>query len=105
MSEHSEFPAERDVRSTLELAPEAVMPLLGQSDENLRALEQMLTADIHVRGNAVTLTGKVADVALAERVISELAALAKRAQPLTPDAVRRSIAMLTEASPIRRPRC
>ncbi|MDI9929902.1 PhoH family protein [Rhodococcus sp. IEGM 1354] len=96
MSEHSEFPAERDVRSTLELAPEAVMPLLGQSDENLRALEQMLTADIHVRGNAVTLTGKVPDVALAERVITELAALAKRAQPLTPDAVRRSIAMLTE---------
>ena len=75
----------------MELAPEAVLPLLGPSDENLRTLEQVLTADIHVRGNAVTLSGKVADVALAERVVSELAAVVKRAQPLTPDAVRRTV--------------
>ena len=51
----------------MELAPAAVLPLLGASDENLRTLEQVLSADIHVRGNAVTLSGKVADVALAER--------------------------------------
>ncbi len=96
MSEHSELPTERMVRSSMELAPEAVLPLLGPSDENLRTLEQLLSADIHVRGNVVTLSGKVTDVALAERVISELAAVAKRAQPLTVDAVRRAVGMMTE---------
>ncbi len=96
MTEHSELPAERTVRSSMELAPAAVLPLLGPADENLRMLEQILAADIHVRGNAVTLSGKVTDVALAERVISELAALVKRAQPMTPDAVRRTVAMMTQ---------
>ena len=33
------------------------MGLLGSSDENLRALEQLLAADIHARGNAITLSG------------------------------------------------
>ena len=48
------------------------MGLLGSADENLRALERLLAADIHARGNALTLSGEPADVALAERAISEL---------------------------------
>lgn len=70
------------------------MGLLGSADENLRALERVLTADLHVRGNAVTLTGEPADVALAERVVSELVAVVAGGQSLTPDAVRHSVAML-----------
>jgi len=69
--------------------------LLGSADENLRALEGQLDADIHVRGNAITLSGEPADVALAERAVSELVAVVARGQSLTPDAVRRSVAMLT----------
>jgi phosphate starvation-inducible PhoH-like protein len=69
--------------------------LLGSADENLRALERQLDADIHVRGNAITLSGEPADVALAERAVSELVAVVARGQSLTPDAVRRSVAMLT----------
>ncbi|MGO4202048.1 PhoH family protein [Rhodococcus sp. TAF43] len=80
----------------MELPPEVVPPLLGSSDENLTALEQVLDADIHVRGNAVTLTGTPADVALAERVLEQLAALVRRNQPITPDAVRRTVGMLTQ---------
>ena len=53
------------------------------------------TADIHVRGNAITLSGEPADVALAERVVTELIAVVARGQTLTPDAVRHSVAMLT----------
>ena len=71
------------------------MGLLGSADENLRALERILPADLHVRGNAVTLTGEPADVALAERVLSELVAVVAGGQPLTPEAVRHSGAMLT----------
>jgi phosphate starvation-inducible protein PhoH and related proteins len=69
--------------------------LLGSADENLRALERLLTADVHVRGNVVTLSGEPADVALSERVVAELVAIANSGQTLTPEAVRRSVAMLT----------
>ncbi len=83
------------VRSSIDVPPDFVMGLLGSADENLRALEDLLSADIHVRGNELTLTGEPADVALAERAVSELIAIVSSGQPLTPDAVRHSVAMLT----------
>ncbi|MCV7266912.1 PhoH family protein [Mycobacterium doricum] len=83
--------------SRIDVPPASVMGLLGSADENLRALEGLLAADLHVRGNAVTLIGEPADVALAERVVSELVAIVSSGQQLTPDAVRRSVAMLTGA--------
>jgi phosphate starvation-inducible PhoH-like protein len=86
-----------DVRSNINVPPELVVGLLGSADENLRAMEQLLTADIHARGNALTLSGEAADVALAERVVTELIAVVAGGQILTPDAVRRSVAMVTGA--------
>jgi len=83
------------VYSSITVPPDLVVGLLGSSDENLRALERLLTADIHARGNAVTLSGEPADVALAERAISELIEVVASGQRLTPDAVRHSVAMLT----------
>ena len=74
------------------------MGLLGSADENLRALERALAADLHARGNTVTIAGSPADVALAERVITELIALVAGGQTLTPEVVRHSIAMLTGSS-------
>ncbi|MBV9320461.1 MAG: PhoH family protein [Mycobacterium sp.] len=82
------------VRSSIEVPPDLVVGLLGSADENLRALERILSADLHVRGNALTLSGEPADVALAERVISELVAIVAGGQPLTPEVVRHSVAML-----------
>ena len=90
------------VRSSITVPPDAVVGLLGSADENLRTLETLLTADIHVRGNAVTLSGEPADVALAERVVGELVAVLAAGQPLNADAVRRSVSMMTgesDASP------
>ncbi|MGW6694818.1 PhoH family protein [Rhodococcus sp. NPDC054953] len=89
-------PAQRSVRSSMEIPPDAVLPLLGSTDENLKALERALAADIHVRGNSVTLSGRVPDVALAERVIAELVAVVGRGGTLNPDAVRRSVAMMAD---------
>ena len=83
------------VRSSIDVPPDLVVGLLGSADENLRTLERILTADIHVRGNALTLSGEPADVALAERVVAELIAIVASGQPLTPQAVRHSVAMLT----------
>jgi phosphate starvation-inducible PhoH-like protein len=69
--------------------------LLGSTDDNLRALERTLAAQLHARGNTVTLSGSPADVALAERVVTELIALVSGGQTLTPEVVRHSVAMLT----------
>jgi phosphate starvation-inducible PhoH-like protein len=82
-------------RSSIDVPPDLVVGLLGSADENLRALERLLTADIHVRGNAITLSGEPAEVALAERAVSELVAVVARGQRLSPEAVRHSVAMLT----------
>ena len=87
-------PSISPVRSSIDVPPDLVMGLLGSADENLRALERLLAADLHVRGNAVTLSGEPADVALAERALSELVAIVAGGQPLTPEGVRHSVAML-----------
>ena len=84
-------------KSSIDIPPDIVVGLLGSADENLRELERGLAADLHVRGNTVTLTGRPADVVLAERAVTELIAIAAGGQALTPDAVRRSVAMLTGA--------
>ena len=88
----------RSVTSNIEVAPDVVFGLLGASDINLRTLEQLLPADIHVRGNQVTLTGSPASVAASERVVGELVDLVGRGTPLTPDLVRHSVSMLSEGS-------
>ncbi|MGC5256745.1 PhoH family protein [Gordonia sp. DT218] len=90
--------AGRSVTSNVEISPEVVFGLLGTSDVNLRTLEQLLPADIHVRGNQVTLTGVPADVAASERVVAELVDLVGRGTPLTPDLVRHSVSMLSEGT-------
>jgi phosphate starvation-inducible PhoH-like protein len=74
---------------------EAVLALLGSRDANLQIAEELLDADIHVRGNEVTLSGSPGDVAFAERVFTELVTLASRSQHIGPDTVRRTVAMLS----------
>ncbi len=86
------------MRTSIELAPEAVFPFLGSADANLRELESLLAADVHVRGNTVTLTGDAPDVALAERVIEQLVALVRRQQPISPETVRHTVSMLSEGA-------
>jgi len=86
--------ADAQVRSSIDVPPDLVVGLVGSADENLRALERTLSADVHVRGNTVTLSGEPADVALAERAMSELVAIVASGQPLTPEVVRHSVAML-----------
>ncbi|CAN5862172.1 PhoH family protein [soil metagenome] len=90
------------VKTNIDVPPDLVVGLLGSADENLRALERALAADLHVRGNAVTLSGEAADVALAERVLTELLAVVASGQTLTQDSIRHSVAMVTgseDASP------
>ena len=85
----------RPTESTLVVADErAMIGLLGSRDVFLRLLEENLAADIHVRGNRITLRGPAADVAFADRVLHELLALQDAGSAITPDAIRRTIGML-----------
>jgi phosphate starvation-inducible protein PhoH and related proteins len=84
----------RKAQSRMAVPDAALLALLGSRDESLRTAEELLDADVHVRGNELTLTGAPADVAFAERVFSELITLAERGQQVTGDAVRRTVEML-----------
>ncbi|MDO5494575.1 MAG: PhoH family protein [bacterium] len=81
--------------------PDDVHPvtLFGARDEVLRTIEAGFpTVEVHARGNLVTLTGPVGDVTTAQRLVEELAQIARTGTPLTPDAVQRAIGMLTTLS-------
>ena len=73
--------------------------VLGPRDEFLRILERELEADIHVRGNEVTLSGSYAAVSLAADVINEMVTVLRTGQGLTPDAVERICAMMAAEEP------
>jgi phosphate starvation-inducible PhoH-like protein len=75
----------------------AMVSLLGARDEILTAIERAFPrADIHVRGNEITATGRPGDVALVERLIDELVSVVTAGQNLTADAVQRAVAMLRQ---------
>jgi rRNA processing protein Krr1/Pno1 len=92
------------VQSRMAVPDAALLALLGSRDESLRVAEAMLEADVHVRGNELTLTGTPADVAFAERVFTELITLAERGQHVSTDAVRRTVEMLGDGEADERAR-
>ena len=54
-------------------ASQPMVALLGSRDELLRVIEKAFpAADIHVRGNEITVTGEPGEVALVERLFDEL---------------------------------
>jgi phosphate starvation-inducible PhoH-like protein len=67
--------------------------LLGPRDEFLRILERDLAADLHVRGNEITLVGSTTDVALGVDVLTELITIIRTGQSLTVETVERVVAM------------
>ena len=75
-----------------------MVSLLGPNDEHLAILEKVFDADIHVRGNRVTLRGESAELALAERLIDELVTILRTGQGLTPETVDAAAGMLRAES-------
>ena len=71
-----------------------MVALLGPGDEHLNLIEKAFKADVHVRGNQITLRGEQAEVALAERLMDELVTIIRTGQGLTTETVERVIAML-----------
>ncbi|PRW64128.1 PhoH family protein [Actinopolyspora mortivallis] len=89
-----QLPRTQRTQSSRTVPDTAILALLGSRDENLRTLEEVLDADVHVRGNEVTLTGESAQVTFAEHVFDELIELVSKGNQLSPDVVRRSVSML-----------
>jgi phosphate starvation-inducible PhoH-like protein len=71
-----------------------MVALLGPRDEHLTLIEKAFKADVHVRGNQVTLRGVPAEVALVERLLDELVTIIRTGQGVTPETVERAIGIL-----------
>jgi phosphate starvation-inducible protein PhoH and related proteins len=71
-----------------------MVSLLGSRDELLQVIEGAFGADIHVRGNEITVTGSPEETALVARLFDELTSLLASGAELAADVVERSVAML-----------
>ena len=77
-----------------------MVAVVGTADEFLRLLEKTLAADIHVRGNEITLGGDAEAVAKAEDVLTQMVTVLRTGQGLSLADVAR-IAQTDAADPIR----
>jgi phosphate starvation-inducible PhoH-like protein len=71
-----------------------MVSLLGPGDEHLALIERSFGADVHVRGNRITMIGDPGEVALAERLLDELVTIIRTGQGVTGETVERALAML-----------
>jgi phosphate starvation-inducible PhoH-like protein len=71
-----------------------LLRLLGTNDENLRALETQLSLRIVARGHEIIVEGEEAQVARAERFLSEMREMLKAGTPIQPAEVRAALRML-----------
>ncbi|MFC7218780.1 PhoH family protein [Streptomyces polyrhachis] len=79
-------------------AKHPMVTVLGSGDSLLTAIEKAFPhTDIHVRGNQVTAVGEEAEVALLQRLFDEILLVLRTGQPMTEDAVERTLAMLRKS--------
>jgi phosphate starvation-inducible PhoH-like protein len=71
-----------------------MVSLLGPGDEYLGIIEGAFEAEIHIRGNRISMQGDPGEVALADRLLEELVAIIRTGQGLTSETVERVITML-----------
>ena len=71
-----------------------MVSVLGPADEHLGVIESHFDADVHVRGNRLTLHGEPSEIALIERLLEEMVTLIRTGQGLSAEAVERIIGML-----------
>ena len=75
--------------------------LLGSRDELLRVIEREFMADIHVRGNEITVTGRPEETALVSGLFEEMLELQANGAELSADAVERAAGMLRRERGVR----
>lgn len=75
-----------------------LVSVFGPADEFLRVIENSFDAEIHARGNEITVVGEPAEAALVERLLDEMIAILRTGQPLTSELIERSVQMLRTAT-------
>ncbi|MEU3961235.1 PhoH family protein [Streptomyces buecherae] len=95
----AQSPAQGQARAHFTVpAKHPMVTVLGSGDSLLRVIENAFPAtDIHVRGNQISAIGDPREVALIQRLFDEMMLVLRTGQPMTEDAVERSIAMLRAA--------
>ena len=78
-----------------------MVSLLGSRDELLHVIEKAFDADIHVRGNEITITGAAEESERVAGLFEELIELLAGGAELTADSVQRVVAMLRRKSGVR----
>jgi phosphate starvation-inducible PhoH-like protein len=78
-----------------------MVSLLGSRDELLHVIENAFDADIHVRGNEITITGPAQEIERVAGLFEELTELLAGGAELTTDSVERVVAMLRRKSGVR----
>ncbi|MEM5787965.1 MAG: hypothetical protein AAGU11_11660, partial [Syntrophobacteraceae bacterium] len=73
-----------------------VQVLAGEQNGNLKAIEKQLEVRVHLRGNLFTVTGARTNVEVAERLLYELADLARSGYPVFGSDVVFAIQILSE---------
>jgi phosphate starvation-inducible protein PhoH and related proteins len=78
-----------------------MVALLGSRDELLNVIEREFNADIHVRGNEITVSGAPTETALVSELFAELIELLGKGAELSADSVERAASMLRAERGIR----
>lgn len=76
--------------------PEALQALCGSNNARLKLVERTAGAQIHLRGNEVTVEGEEPAVALAKSSLEQLYDLALAGKPLSSDDVVRAVKLLQD---------
>jgi phosphate starvation-inducible PhoH-like protein len=80
----------------IELPPRAIETLFGVHDQNIKYLESLLDVRVDARGQDLTLDGDPKDVATAERIIEDFAALFREGKTFTDRELREAFAQIAE---------
>ena len=79
--------------------PEALQALCGSNNSRLKLIERTAGAEVHVRGNEITIEGDDPAVATATSAIEQLYDLALAGKPLSSDDVVRAVKLVHEGGP------
>ncbi|WP_286955049.1 MULTISPECIES: PhoH family protein [Corynebacterium] len=87
------------ITKKLELDSAYLATVLGNADENLRVINNVLDADVFARGTTVTVTGPDYEVARASKLLEELEAVARRGHAVNPETVKHTLDFIAVEAP------
>jgi len=74
--------------------PGAAQTLLGQANSNLKLIERETGAQLHTRGNELTIVGPEDGVAIARTLVEQLYGMARGGAPISPEDIGRAAVAL-----------